>query len=282
VTKKELEKKTRDELLKLAKKYGVVGRHRMIKDELIEALVKVARKVKKKASAIKKAVRTEKKKAKPVAKAMVKHVVKEEIKQESAIPEHRAAQSKKMEAPEVHYIEELPELPDAYGEMTITAMPRDPHWIYTYWELPQNDIEAARKFLSSNGDYEIVLRVYDLTAWRMEQTKMPHSFEIDAKYPLGNWYINTNAPGHDFVVEVGLKDKNTGEFIFMARSNTVSTPPSEVAPLEEGVWKSLYEFGKDDFTRMLAGVPRDIDLAAYMAEKLKKTFPHEVITSPVK
>src|SRR5688572_8503042 len=56
----------------------------------------------------------------------------------------------------------LGNIPWDYGRTKITAIARDPHCVFAYWEYPDQALEEARKKLDAPNAGP-VLRVYDTT-----------------------------------------------------------------------------------------------------------------------
>lgn len=117
-------------------------------------------------------------------------------------------------------------LPVKYGDDRIVLLPRDPWWLYTYWDISQERIDrviAAIDF-SERTDLKWILRVYDVTGVSGFNGGNAYSFfDLDIGFEAGNWYMNVNPPGRDWCVEIGLKN-SAGRFFAVARSNIVKSP----------------------------------------------------------
>ena len=116
------------------------------------------------------------------------------------------------------------ELPRSYGEDTIVLLPRDPWWLFAYWEVtPSTRVQALRVLGGEAEGASEVLRVYDVTfitftghnAWRSWDVELPPGAE--------SWYLNVGRPATSFCVEIGLRTPS-GRFLPLARSNVVTTP----------------------------------------------------------
>ncbi len=104
-------------------------------------------------------------------------------------------------------------LPLYRGITKLVLMPRDPWWVFAYWEIDP----AAR------GNKTLILRVY------RGKDLLYASIEVDG---ANNWYINLPEPGESIRGEIGYLDPK-GIFMVMAVSNTVKTPhawPSASGP----------------------------------------------------
>ena len=138
------------------------------------------------------------------------------------------------------------QIPTGYGDNRIVLMVKDPWWLYAYWEIQPTTERAARGQLLPHEvpGLRSILRVYDVTAIEFPSHPAHHAFDITLSGLATNWYIQTNAPGRSFIVEIGLLT-HTGRFLSLARSNRVTTPrfgPSEILDEEwritdEAFWK---------------------------------------------
>ncbi|BAU11509.1 Rho termination factor domain protein [Leptolyngbya sp. NIES-3755] len=116
--------------------------------------------------------------------------------------------------------EDLPDLPDGYGESRIVLMPRDPQWAYTYWDLPNEHKSELR----TQGGQTLVLRLYDVTDINLEH-QSPHSlqqFECDEL--ARDWYVPIPVSDRDYLVEIGYLTGD-GRWLMLARSLPVRIPP---------------------------------------------------------
>ncbi|MBI2174650.1 MAG: DUF4912 domain-containing protein [Candidatus Omnitrophica bacterium] len=137
-------------------------------------------------------------------------------------------------------------IPGSYGEDRIVLMVKDPWWIFAYWEIQSStERQALRQLLPHEVEgLSSILRIYDVTGLDYPNQAAHSSFDILLSGLASNWYINTNAPNREFVVEIGLLTRN-GRFLMLSRSNRVATPrfgPSEVLDEEwmcpdEDYWK---------------------------------------------
>ena len=102
-------------------------------------------------------------------------------------------------------------LPVYTGISKLTILPRDPWWVFVYWEIDRA-VSAGRS---------LVLRVY------RQNDRLYASISVG---DANNWYINLPEPGDSVRSEIGYL-RPGGEFHVLAVSNTVKTPrawPSNV------------------------------------------------------
>jgi hypothetical protein len=140
------------------------------------------------------------------------------------------------------------ELPSHYGDDKITLMVRDPHWTYSYWEVSHRKLESERGSLGKAGDDAyLALRVYDVTDINFNGSNDHGHYDIGIYERVGNWYINTGMPGKSFIVDLGLKTQD-GQFITLARSNSVKTPRDAASEVMDEEWM----IPDKDFERIFA------------------------------
>lgn len=121
---------------------------------------------------------------------------------------------------------DLPDLPDGYGESRIVLMARDPQWAYAYWDIPNDHRQALR----DQGGQQLALRFYDVTDLDINQSR-PHSVQqYGLEEMTRDWYLPIPVSDRDYMAEVGYTTA-TGSWLMLARSNSVRIPP--VYPSDE-------------------------------------------------
>ncbi|MGD0153621.1 MAG: DUF4912 domain-containing protein [Thermacetogeniaceae bacterium] len=132
-------------------------------------------------------------------------------------------------------------IPASYGDCQIAALPRDPNWLFVYWEINEaKREEIARHFGHWDWDQSRpVLRVYDTTNLYFFDSRQ--QMEIAINDYANNWYIRTGQPNRTFCVELG-RIRPDGSYIFLARSNFVSTPRDQISDVIDEEWLLLPEY----------------------------------------
>ncbi|MEB3162967.1 MAG: DUF4912 domain-containing protein [Prochlorothrix sp.] len=116
--------------------------------------------------------------------------------------------------------ENLPGLPEGYGESRIVLMPRDPLWAYVYWDIPNDHRERLRR----QGGQDLTLRIYDVTNVDFD-SQPPHSVQIYGCDELArDWYLPITVSDRDYLVEIGYGCRD-GRWLVLARSSMVRVPP---------------------------------------------------------
>ncbi len=129
------------------------------------------------------------------------------------------------------------DIPWGYVENRITAMARDPHWIFAYWEIRDEAIAEARARLGDPAA-GCAIRVYD-TTWRQFDGLNPNEFW---NVPIGREergrHLRVGRPGAVFHVDVGVLGA-AGGFAPIARSGAVEMPRDSVSPDGRVEWSTV-------------------------------------------
>lgn len=173
----------------------------------------------------------------------------------------------------------LEELPGGYGRDKIVIQVRDPWWIHAYWEVTFEAVDRLRDRLRDTFySAKRVLRVYDVTSIIFDGKNANRFFDIEVGNEAMSWYIDTAGPGRSWIVDIGLRLAN-GEFLMIARSNTVFTPldaPSWVTDEEwmipEEMFARLYGMG--------FGLGRSSPVGKVWQERFKKALFSGIFSSP--
>lgn len=161
---------------------------------------------------------------------------------------------------------ELPEIPWSYGDTRIVALARDPYWLFVYWEISEATKDAVCRQHGPHAweETQPVLRVYDTTNLYFFESRQ--AMEIQINDFANNWYINTGQPNHTYLVELGrlLPD---GTYIFIARSNLVTTPRDDLSEIVDLEWLIPTEYEKRIYGRFDGTGPSSPEFAEEMAQK---------------
>ena len=120
-------------------------------------------------------------------------------------------------------------LPDAYEIDRLVLLPKDPHWLFAYWEVTAKLENRFRMRYGADCDTaRLVMRIHDLeNGGQKEVTLDCHS---------DNNYLQVDHADHAYYVEMGriLPD---GSFISMLTSNTIRTPRNSISAVIDPSWK---------------------------------------------
>ncbi|HBI27763.1 MAG TPA: DUF4912 domain-containing protein, partial [Peptococcaceae bacterium] len=123
-----------------------------------------------------------------------------------------------------------------------------------------------------------VLKVYDTTDLYFFDSRQ--AFEIQINDLASSWYINVGQPNHSYFIELGriLPD---GTYIFIARSNMVTTPRLGVSDVVDLEWMVPTEYEKRIYG-MHTKANGSPDFIEEMAQKAAVTkIEQEHISSPM-
>lgn len=171
---KDLKHLTIIELRRLAKRFRVSPKRTMTKEQLIKSIVRANR-------------------SKAISETLKKR------RKAQAIP--------KTEKPAVEE-----HLPIYKGINKIVLMPRDPWWVFAYWEVDKSIV----------SNYDLTLKLY---------RQHERLYAIINVGKANNWYLNLPEPSDTVRAELGYFRQDAG-FVIIATSNIIKTPrawPSDIS-----------------------------------------------------
>lgn len=135
-------------------------------------------------------------------------------------------------------------LPQEYGVTMAALMPRDPNWMFVYWEITPNS--KARLAREHGADIfekgRQVLRVYDLA----HADGPARHFDVPVMLDAKNWYVHVQEGGGSYCCELGLALAD-GSFVAIVKTNPVTLPPGRVSDVMDEKWMAVSE----DFDKLL-------------------------------
>jgi len=134
------------------------------------------------------------------------------------------------------------EIPSGYGDNKIVLMARDPHTLYSYWEIQGETESIAEKDIRDKGysDVRRILRLYDATGGESDAAVV---MDLEITGAANSWYINGVEPGREWLIEIGFLC-SSGDFFSLARSNVTITPSNKMSETCDEEWmctKELYD-----------------------------------------
>ena len=133
-------------------------------------------------------------------------------------------------------------LPGGYGTTEAILLPRDPNWMFIYWEITGNSRKEACRVHGADifQKGRQVIRVHKAAANAGEY------FDIPVMHDAKNWYINVQESGGSYYCEIGLALPD-GAFISLVKTNTVNLPAGHVSAVTDEKWMAVTE----DFDKLL-------------------------------
>lgn len=164
------------------------------------------------------------------------------------------------------FIEEaLGTLPESYDVDTIYVIPRDPEWIFCYWDISR---ETIRHYLTQSIDSRLYIKISDVTniIYDGENANRYLLYEIPPK--TRNWYAFVDAPEKDFVVEIVVKSRD--RFLPILRSKAIHMPPASTSTGEVKFVTIPFDLPFARIKEILGPRLRDISELAYLLSNLQR------------
>jgi len=121
-------------------------------------------------------------------------------------------------------------LPSSYDCDRVVALPKDPKWVFCYWELTGS---VLREVKEQRGEDFVESAFWVLRVHRINE-RVAVDIEVDPS--LGGWYINVGCPGR-YQFEISLVSPD-GEFISLAASGVITTPSDSMSTDTDEQWIS--------------------------------------------
>jgi hypothetical protein len=121
--------------------------------------------------------------------------------------------------PHLAALEDLGELPEAYGTKRLLLAARDPHWLYASWDLTT---EQLREYNALSKDGHLVLRIF-----KNETSGSPFN-ETHVHPESRNWFVHVGQGGLRFVAQLGYYDSRR-RWQAVSASTAVLTPPDSLS-----------------------------------------------------
>jgi hypothetical protein len=149
------------------------------------------------------------------------------------------------------------DIPDTYNETFMRAIPRDPEWLFVYWELSEYTMNELKRNMSDAefGFSKKLLRLCDVTDIQYNGSYAWRYTDMEINRTANNWYIKIPESGRAYVVECGFLT-SLGRFFLAVRSNVVNVPRIGLSPVLDQDWTTpssdeLIRMSADGFKRNL-------------------------------
>ncbi len=130
------------------------------------------------------------------------------------------------------------QLPALQERTRCVLIPRDPSYIYAYWNYTQEDIDGIRNQLGSqSGDSQFILRVYDISRIHFNGSNANYTWDLEVGYSSKSWYIHVSQDNTDYCAEIGIRCG--GRFIPLTRSNRVRTASKTASLRNDLIWQDI-------------------------------------------
>lgn len=115
------------------------------------------------------------------------------------------------------------DLPYRYNETVVKILAQTPTTLFVYWDISDNDRSSLINTHGENFFYETkpILIIHNITK--------NYSFELEINDFANSWYIRTQEPNCDYVIELGRKAINKPEeYIYIDSSNKIVSPNDHI------------------------------------------------------
>ena len=283
ITAARLKTRTVKDLAAMARRKRVPGWHSMRKDELIKALVRVAR-----SEAAKRARSGNSKPKKPPGKNSSAHGAvpagqnscrsKPALKAKPARSEKRLNQIRAKLARSKDLAWESGS--NGHEKDRLVVMVRDPYWLHAYWEITQQSVERARVAMGQKWhSARPVLRVSQVLRDGTTSSARKVLRDIEIHGGVNNWYVDVDDPPNSFQLDLGYLGAD-GKFLCIIRGNVVTTPQTGTVDVVDGNWAEVAE----DFDRIYAlsggytSDPGNCELKDLFEERLRRPMGSPMVT----
>lgn len=125
-------------------------------------------------------------------------------------------------------------LPASYDDNRIVLLARDPYWLYVYWDFNGERWTQAQNQRDAEDD-RLVLRVFDVTYMEFNGANAWSSTDVELTPFATSWCISVPQADAAYCAEIGYRS-HTGRFTSFGRSNIITTPRAEVSPITKVRW----------------------------------------------
>ncbi|MBM3316741.1 MAG: DUF4912 domain-containing protein [Candidatus Eisenbacteria bacterium] len=164
-------------------------------------------------------------------------------------------------------------MPEKYGRDHAGLMARDPYWLYAYWEVTRETLDAAQRELAEEWeDHRWVMRVLsrpeDDAARGAGGDRAADHYDVDLPPGVTSWYLNVGRPERAYRIVIGILTR-TGRFRPLVQSNEARTPRDNYSPVTDEEWTTPPEAFGRLYEQGLAGV-REAGSSAELGRLLRE------------
>jgi hypothetical protein len=144
------------------------------------------------------------------------------------------------------------EIPDKYNETYLRALPRDPVWLFAYWEVSGETVELLRRHVGEDvfNKSKWVLRVLDVTDLVYNGSNAWRQTDIDLAPYATTWYVKVWEADRSYMLQVGIVTPDS-RFFSAVNSNAAQMPRNTVSAVLDEEWTTA---STDELIR-LSGFP---------------------------
>lgn len=145
--------------------------------------------------------------------------------------------------------QEPADLPTGYGTTESYLLPKDPAWMFLFWEITNETFDYVRQQYGQDtlNHSRTVIRLYDITGIEYFDGNNASAFyDMPVVFDAKSWYIHAPIAGRSYIADLGFITPD-GRFILLSRSNVVTLPPGKISDVIDDKWMSV----EGDFIKLL-------------------------------
>ena len=141
------------------------------------------------------------------------------------------------------------DIPSGYGKTESFLLPKDPAWLFLFWEITSSTLECVR---SQYGQETLekartIIRLHDVTDVALfDGTNSVRFYDMPVIFEARSWYINAPESGRTYLADLGYLTED-GRFILITRSNITSVPSGRISNVVDDKWMIV----EGDFQKLL-------------------------------
>lgn len=138
------------------------------------------------------------------------------------------------------FTESFSKLPDGYNDNRIVLLPRDPYWLFAYWEISDG---KRNRFIN---EFEEMVWKKSTPALKITNLSKNYTYYITVNDFSNTWYINVSDSNSVYVAELGRKISEDF-FVNLATSNVVATPNDKIMGTDNIYFVNIKDIKKGKF-----------------------------------
>jgi len=141
------------------------------------------------------------------------------------------------------------DLPTGYGTTESYLLPKDPAWMFLFWEIIPATFDYVRAQYGQEtlNRSRTIIRLYDITGVDYFDGNNAHIFyDMPVMLDAKSWYVHAPQSGRSYIADLGFLTPE-GQFILLTRTNVTSLPPGKVSDIIDDQWMCV----EGDFIKLL-------------------------------
>lgn len=151
--------------------------------------------------------------------------------------------------PQVKDVNAEADIPSGYGKTESYLLPKDPAWLFLFWEITQSTLDCVKSQYSHEEieSARTIIRLHDVTDVEFfDGTNAVCYYDMPVIFEAHSWYINAPQSGRAYIADLGYLTAD-GRFILISRSNMTTVPSGKISDLVDDKWMIV----EGDFEKLL-------------------------------